>query len=830
MTKEKPWACSRTIVVEFYKKRTQIMKELKSFFLLLFSCFFVFVVTAQNKEIDSLENLLVNHPENDTVKINLLNEMAKKYLSIDLDRTLQYATQADSLSELINFKKGKSISLQLVGNYCFYKQNVPKALENYLQALKIGKEIKDKSVISYCYNYTGNIYLSTGDYTKALEFYQKALKVFKEIDDEIGISGIYNNLGNIYYMQGDYPKTLEYFQKALKIFEELNNKIGISGSYNNMGVVSDEQGNYTKALEYYKKALVIRKELDDKYGISDIYTNIGNIYYVREDHANALEYFQKALEINNEIDSKYGISISYLNIGIIYQTLDNYNKSIECYQKSIAIAREIGSQNMIAVNNIEFSEVYFKLKNYILAIQYGEKGYRLTVELGEKENIKKASNILAKCYAATGNFQKAYSYHVEYKNQSDSLFNESNIQKITNLENQYAFDKEKEAIATEQAKKDIIQAEELEHQKVVRNSFIMGFMLMIVFAFVIFRNLAQKRKANLLLAEQKEEIENQSEELKTTNDKLIELDHFKQGLTSMIVHDLKNPLSGILNISKSYSAENQVVQMKQMGKQMLNMVLNILDVNKFEDSQMIVAKASVSLAQIAHAAMLGISFLARQKNLTINNAISPTIAVNADREIIERVFTNLLTNAIKYTPNNGKISLQAEITDAKQKFVKISVSDTGDGIPQDKLHLVFAKFGQVSAKKSGSVRSTGLGLTFCKMAVEAHKGEINVKSEFSKGTTFWFTLQTANNKLAQQLEKSVLEGTVEKVSLNADEKEILIPYIAQFEKTEIYKMLELRKILRQITTDNVNIQKWKSEIRNAIGSGNQERYDELLNI
>ncbi len=806
------------------------MKKLILIFLLSFSCSFVFIATAQNKEIDSLETLLANHPKTDTVKIDLLNDIAEKARTVDLDKTLQYATRADSLSDLLNLKKRKSESLQLIGNYYFYKQDLSHALEYYQKALEISKEIDDKTGISYIYNYVGNIYLMQGDYPKAQEYYKKAQKVFKEVGDKIGVSGSYNNFANIYYMQGDYPKTLEYMQKALKVFEELNNKIGISGSYNNMGVVYDEQGNYSEALEYYQKALKIRKELNDRYGISDTYTNIGNIYYTQDNYHEALKHFKKSLKINKELNDKFGISISFLNIGIIYLARGEHSKALGYYQKSIEIAEEISAQEIITSNNIEFSNTYFELENYNLAIQYGEKGYNSAVESGEKNNIKKTASILAKCYAAIDNYKKAYEYHVQFKTQSDSLFNENNIEKITNLKNQYKFDKEKEVIETEQAKKDVIQAEELKRQKVVRNSFIVGFVLMIVFTFVIFRNLVQKRKANRLLFEQKEEIENQSEELKTTNEKLVELDHFKQGLTGMIVHDLKNPLNGILNVSKSHSHEKQVVQMKQIGKQMLNMVLNILDVNKFEDSQMTVNKTQIALAQTANKAIAGIQFLADQKNIAIQNTIPPTIAVNSDREIIERVFTNILTNAIKYTPNNGKISLQAEITDTEQKFVKISISDTGEGIPQDKLHLVFAKFGQVSAKKSGRVRSTGLGLTFCKMAVEAHKGEIDVKSELNKGTTFWFTLQATNNELIQQPEKQVLEGMSEKVSLNAGEKKILAPYIAQFEKTEIYKMLELRKILRQITTDNVNILKWKDEIINAIGSGNQERYDELLNI
>lgn len=800
----------------------------KSVVLTLFLLISYPIAHAQTAKLDSLEQLLTNHAATDTVKINLLNTIAKVARGVDLQKNLHYAIQADSLSTILNFKKGKSESLRLIGNNYFYRNEPSKALAAFEEALEISQEIGEKTGISYSYNYIGNIYLMQGNYAKAQEYYQQALKFFKESGDKIGISGIYNNLSNIYYMQGDYPRTLAYFQKALKVFEGLNNKIGMSGSYNNIGVVYEEQGKYNKALEYYQKALKIREELGDKFDIADSYTNIGDLYESQGDYAHSFEYFQKALTINEEIDNRYGISVSNHNIGVIYMHQDNYSKSLDYFQKSMTIAEEIGSQNMIALNNIKISSVHFEQENYKLAIQFGEKGYRLAVELGEKDNIKKASEILAKCYAAVGNYPKAYQYHVEFKTQSDSLLNESNIEKITELEYEYKYEKEKELAHIEKEKNEIALKAETARQKNIRNAFIAGFAMMIALALFIFRNLALKRKANILLAEQKKEIENQAKQLQTTNEKLIALDTFKQGLTSMIVHDLKNPLNGILNVSTSYAAESQVLQMKQMGQQMLNIVLNILDVHKYEDSQMAVDKMAVSLLKISQQAASTVQFLAKQKNINLTNNINSAFYVYADSEIMERVFVNLLTNAIKYTPNNGFITLNAT-TDKNQNNIKVYITDTGSGIPEDKTHLVFTKFGQVFAKKSGNVRSTGLGLTFCKMAVEAHGGEITVESEINKGTTFWFTLQTAKKYEPENIPLIDLKPT-ENYTLSPKEKKMLAPFIDQLKKTEIYKMLELRKILKQIADDSENIKKWKKEIREAMGSGNQERYNELLNL
>ncbi|OYT11812.1 MAG: hypothetical protein B6I18_02800, partial [Bacteroidetes bacterium 4572_112] len=652
----------------------------------------------------------------------------------------------------------------------------------------------------------------------------------KELNNENSMGACCGNIATIYTAQGDYSSALEYNQKALSIFEKVGNKDYTHLVRQNIGHLYYKMGDNDKALSHYFEAVEYYTKTNNNIRLVLLYQNIVALYIAIDEDSLALDYSERLIPLCKSAGAKQELTNAYINLGIIQRNLGNSDLAKKNYIKALSAIEKTDDLYANWSVNYSLAQLYIDEKKYNMALDYAYKSNESAIIMGRLSEKAQSAQILSHIYKKMNNYKKAYDYYVIFKTTKDSILNESNIKEITNLENQYKFDKEKEAIATEQAKKDAIQAEELKRQKVVRNSFIIGFVLMIVFAFIIFRNLAQKRKANRLLAEQKEEIETQSEELKTTNEKLVELDHFKQGLTSMIVHDLKNPLNGILNVSKSYSPENQVVQMKQIGKQMLNMVLNILDINKFEDSQMTVDKTSISLAQIAHAAISGINFLTQQKNLTIDNTIPPTIVVNADREIIERVFTNLLTNAIKYTPNNGKISLQAEITDTKQKFVKISVSDTGEGISQDKLHLVFAKFGQVSAKKSGSVRSTGLGLTFCKMAVEAHEGKIDVKSELNKGTTFWFTLQATNDELVQQPEKQVLEVKSEKLSLNADEKKILKPYITQFEKTEIYKMLELRKILRQITANSDNIQKWKKEMQQAIRSGNQRKYNKLLNI
>ncbi len=327
-------------------------------------------------------------------------------------------------------------------------------------------------------------------------------------------------------------------------------------------------------------------------------------------------------------------------------------------------------------------------------------------------------------------------------------------------------------------------------------------------------------------------IKKQSEELITKNKRLKELDEFKANMSGMIVHDLKNPLNAIINMPSSETSENQISIMKQYGKQMLHIVLNILDVYKYENSKIKLNISNITLYKLIDESISEVLFLANQKNITIYKEIIKTILVKADEDIIKRVIVNMLTNAIKYTPNNGSIDIKTEACEnntSHTKLIKISIKDTGIGIAKDKLHLVFKKYGQIKAKKSGSIKSTGLGLTFCKMAVSAHGTDIGVESELNKGSTFWFCLPLLDENIST---KDVNKETIDnqnKIILNKAEKEILKPYVLELKELMVYEVSGIKNVIKSIKSENSkSITLWKQEIINSAFSMNNDRYNELI--
>ncbi|OJJ16379.1 hypothetical protein BKI52_34385 [marine bacterium AO1-C] len=325
------------------------------------------------------------------------------------------------------------------------------------------------------------------------------------------------------------------------------------------------------------------------------------------------------------------------------------------------------------------------------------------------------------------------------------------------------------------------------------------------------------------------------EELDASNEKLLKLDKFKQQMMGMIVHDLKNPLNSIIGLSNHQQDPRFFENIHQSGQRMYHLVMNILDVQKFEESKMQLQVTDMRVEEVIREAVEQTNYFIQGKQHEVILHLLPDAAIKADREITVRILINLLTNAAKYTPQAGQIDIFVKDEDDLEGFYKILVKDSGVGIPADQVTNIFNKFHQVDQKKLGRVRSTGLGLTFCKLAVEAQKGKIGVESEKGKGATFWFTIpigklmstdvQNGRHPNSQPTKASILQA------LNNEEKSLLVPVIANITGLEIYQTSKIKEALVELkSSDSEIIQYWINEIEDTLFAHDEKRFQELLNI
>ncbi len=252
--------------------------------------------------------------------------------------------------------------------------------------------------------------------------------------------------------------------------------------------------------------------------------------------------------------------------------------------------------------------------------------------------------------------------------------------------------------------------------------------------------------------------------------KLRELEIMQDNLTHMIVHDMRAPLMAVSWSYELILKEKNLRSPKQrefisMGQnccsELLEMVSSLLDISRMESGEMPLKQTISDLHDIAQKAAASLTSLAKKKKLTIQVSAN-TAGVNVDRDIMHRVFVNLLGNAIMFSPANSTI--QVDIARSGET-ARATVTDKGCGIPPEYHVKIFKKFGQVDSRKNEQIHSSGLGLAFCKLAVEAHGGNIGIESpsplipslsaaseaassegEAGKGSTFWFTIPNADFK------------------------------------------------------------------------------------
>lgn len=269
----------------------------------------------------------------------------------------------------------------------------------------------------------------------------------------------------------------------------------------------------------------------------------------------------------------------------------------------------------------------------------------------------------------------------------------------------------------------------------------------------ILAELEEKREQ---LEEVNRQLNDSNRELNEANAKLRELSEMKEEFLALTTHDLRSPLTVISGVISFFTSgrlgdlspeqKNMVAMMERNAQSLIELVNDLLDASKLESGTMRLDLASINLRTLVDELCETMEPLAREKGIALEVRLPPGVPpVRADRTKFRRILVNLLSNAVKFTGKGGTVEVRAALVEEEENRVRISISDTGVGIAPEDVERLFDKYEQARSRATRGEKGTGLGLYITKQLVELHGGEIEVKSEMGKGSTFSFTLPAAED-------------------------------------------------------------------------------------
>lgn len=622
-------------------------------------------------------------------QVRNLRESARHCLPGDPDKALALGEQSLTLALELGDQAEIAHARDILITIHMKKKNFPKALEQLKERCAWAEKTGDSDSLMHSYFKTGYASLEMGNYPQALEYYLKSLRISEKKGDRKTTGTIYNNIGIIHDRQNDLPIALKYYFAGLEIDKELNNPRLMAAAYNNIAVIYDKQGKHRLSETYYLKSLELAKKMEHHAGIARIYCNLGELFFNQQDYPKARSYYNQVarLDIQPEL-AKTFIAERLLGLGRCDFAQGDYQQAVDNFSLALRTAREISS-----------------------------------VEIQ-----KKVSDYLSEVYKTMGRYKLAYRMKLVYEESQEKLLNAAKVKRLTQLEQQYEFEKKQQLLELEQKKKELEKEAEIRRQKFWFTIFLIAFLCATASIIILTKMFMIKRSAN-----------RQLNELNSTKDKFF----------SIIAHDLKKPFSTLIGFLKILLTEFDSYE-KQKIKELLKTVQktseityelleNLLLWANIQTGRIELKPESLDLHQIADSVLALFRLYANSKQIALRNEIPPDTLIVADQKMTRLILRNLVSNAIKFTPSGGEVLLQ---TNRHEGNIEVSVRDNGVGIDPEKTGKLFKIDQTFSTPGTAGEKGTGLGLALCKEFLDKSGGTIRVESRPGHGSVFTVSLGT----------------------------------------------------------------------------------------
>lgn len=380
-----------------------------------------------------------------------------------------------------------------------------------------------------------------GHYQDALNTQQEVCGLYSSLNDSLKLAQCYVNIGNTHFSMGNLDTSLDFYFKSLRMYEAINNSIGIADCHNNIGSVYKELNDHDQALEYHLSSVkrfenLLLQSTDSseimsiKRGLSYGYNNIGIVYWYKEENDKAIEQYKKSLEIKLEISDPNGIAQAYNNIAIVYATTEDFEEAISYFKKSFQVYTAHGNQNGLAMVNGNISYLNILLadkqrerdiarKHLKIAIEYAQESNRIAIDIGALPYKLESVGYLNLAHSKLGNYKLALDYANQYSEIQQEMFSKDKADAIAETVEKYESEK-RELQIENMEKENLLFQRTIENQRTIILSSSIVILLLIGYATLLFIFIKRKKRDNLRLTLQNEEILQQKEEIQAQLDEL----------------------------------------------------------------------------------------------------------------------------------------------------------------------------------------------------------------------------------------------------------------------------------------------------------------------
>lgn len=645
----------------------------------------------------------------EAARIDLLNAQSGAAHFQNPKQALKLGQEAYSLSRQTNYAKGRAYSLLNQGIAHWVLGEIAEAKDRLFEAVKEMSAMGDEVGEAKAINWLGNTHERLGNDIEALNCHLRAIELREKNSDTEGVGASFNNIGNLYLRLEDYPTALSYYFKALEIRQRLGDEEGEAATLTNIGIIYYRLGKYLEARDYGLRGIERFRRCKNLQGYANVLNNLGLVYVKLGEDDKAIRFYNECREIYATLSDKQGEANALNNLGLLFVKKGKHEDALSYYEKSLALTRQVGDKLFETETLLNIGKLYKQESQdeqaTEKALDYLFKAHETATELRSKKYLAEISKELSEIFEAKGDLKRAFAYFKTFQQAHSQVIEEKNEERLNAL------------ISRNNLQKAMQEAE-----------------------IYRLRNI-ELAKANEMLAE--------------ANTALKEANQLKSELLAIAAHDLKTPLSAILDFTQSALSASDLQQQQRLlyltiefVERMIASIEKVLELSEIDSGKMRLNRKTIDVGQLAMLVVASYEHRAAKKHIVIKEEIEERATAFVDEDRLREIIDNLVSNAIKYSYSGKTITVGVKKLECGEKYtdkavVQIAVCDEGQGFSEEEKSRLFQRFQRLSAKPTGGESSTGLGLSIAKQLVELHGGAIWAHSDGkNKGAKFVIELPT----------------------------------------------------------------------------------------